>query len=68
LWELIENDAVVFIQTNLEGDLVVQIHQVASRQKKKTALIINLSIGDHAFVAHITNGRKHEKRSHKVCG
>jgi hypothetical protein len=56
LWELIENDAIVSIQTDLEGNLVVQVNQVTNRQNKITLSIINLSIGNHAFVAHVTNG------------
>jgi hypothetical protein len=56
LWELIENGIVVSIQTNLKGDLVVQVDQVATRKKKRSMSIINLSIGNHAFVAHVTNG------------
>jgi hypothetical protein len=56
LWELIENDAIVFIHTNLEGNLVVQVDEVATRQKKRALSIIKLSRGDHAFVAHVTNG------------
>jgi hypothetical protein len=44
------------IQINLEGDLVVQVDQVTTRQNKRALLIINLCIGDHAFVAHVANG------------
>jgi hypothetical protein len=56
LWELIENDAIVSIQTDLEGNLVVQVEQVTTRQNKRALSIINLFIGDHTFVAHVTNG------------
>ncbi len=58
---MIENDAVVFIQTDLEGDLVGQIDQVATRQKKRTSSIINLYRWSCICCTHITNGWKHAK-------
>jgi hypothetical protein len=61
LWELVENDAVAFVQIDPKGDLVVQIDQATMtnlvRHKKRVLSIINLFIGD-ALVAHVTNVTK----------
>ncbi len=54
LWELVENDVVVSVQIDPKGGHVVEVDQTTTtdlvRCKKKSLLIINLSIGD-ALVA-----------------
>jgi hypothetical protein len=61
LWELVENDVVVSVQIDPKGGHVVEVDQTTMadlvRCKKKSLLIINLSIGD-ALVAHVTNVTK----------
>ncbi len=61
LWELVENDVVVPVQIDPKGNHVVEVDQTTTadlvRCKKKSLLIIHLSIGD-ALVAHVTNVTK----------